>query len=98
VSASLATADDEPMLDVRRLARSLGVPPIELVRELQADAVPLLPISAKRWRVASSHWSKWKQDRQAKAAEAARQQQLRVRHVAGKTTKTPTAGKVRFQR
>lgn len=88
-----------PMLDVRLLARDLGVQPIELVREMQADDVPLLPVSVKRWRVAEPDWLKWKQDRQAKAAEMARQQQLRMRHVAGAERPTPAEkGKVRFSR
>ncbi|MGB3968754.1 MAG: hypothetical protein WBO45_18620 [Planctomycetota bacterium] len=87
------------MLDVRDLAKSLLVAPIELVREMQADCVPLMRLSAKRWRVAEGDYSAWIERRKAKAADMAAQRRLRMGHVAGKATppKSPQP-KVRFRR
>ncbi|MBK8095634.1 MAG: hypothetical protein IPK26_00900 [Planctomycetes bacterium] len=86
-------------LDVRLLASDLGVQPIELVRELQADGVPLLPVSKKRWRVTEGDYAAWIQARRAKADEEGRQWRMRMQHVEGKKTmpNTPTT-KVRFRR
>ncbi|MBM3496406.1 MAG: hypothetical protein FJX72_19110 [Armatimonadetes bacterium] len=89
------------MLDVRNCARDLVVPQIDLVREMQADGVPLLPVSAKRWRVAETDWLAWISTRQAKAADEARQRQLRMQHVAGEGSPlSARAGsrKARFRR
>lgn len=73
-----------PMLDVRRLARQLALEPIELVRELQADAVAMLRVGTRRWRVAEADFVQWTAKRQAAAAADAAQARQRARHVAGK--------------
>lgn len=91
--------ETEVMLDVRRLARALAMPPIELVREMQIDNVPLIPISAKRWRVTKADYDAWIERRKARAAEMAQQQRMRLGHIAGKSTTTNRAtSKVRFRR
>jgi hypothetical protein len=89
---------DCKMLDVRALARTLGISQVELVRELGDDGVPLVPISAKRWRVAEADYLQWLDRRKAKAAEAAAQRRLRMRHVAGKPAGAPSGERVRFKR
>lgn len=86
------------MLDVRVLARSLGIAQSELVREFLDDGVPLVPISAKRWRVAEADYLQWLERRKAKAAEAATQRRLRMGHVAGKPSPASSGERVRFKR
>lgn len=86
------------MLDVRVLAKELSIRPIDLVRELQSDGVPLLPVSAKRWRVAEPDFDAWWQRRQTKASEEARQRQLRMRHVAGAAPQDAPKRRPRFRR
>lgn len=89
---------DGRMLDVRALARSLGIAQAELVREFLDDGVPLVPISAKRWRVAEPDYVAWLDRRRAKAAEAAAQRRLRMGHVAGKPSPASSGERVRFKR
>lgn len=86
------------MLNVRDLARHLGVSQVELVRELSDDGVPLLPISVKRWRVAEGDYRAWLERRQARAAEAAAQRRLRMGHVAGKSSGASPGERPRFKR
>ena len=86
-------------LDVRLLASELGVQPIELVRELQADGVPLLPVSKKRWRVTEGDYAGWIQARRTKAQEEGRQWRMRMQHIEGKkVAPTVPMTKVRFRR
>ena len=87
------------MLDVRVLARQLrGITPIELVHVMQDDGVPLVMLSAKRWRVAEPDCIEWLERCKAKSAEMARERRFRLRHVAGKTTTTTTNRKPKFRR
>jgi hypothetical protein len=88
------------LLDVRVIASGLGIEPIELVRLLQDDGVPLLPVSPKRWRVAETDFTAWMQRRKALAAEEAQQRRLRLGHVAGKAgpSSAPTKRRIRFRR
>ncbi len=96
--SSLAQRVAGSMLDVRDLARELRLPQAELVRELGDDGVPLVPVTAKRWRVAEADYLAWLERRKARAAEAAAQRRLRMRHVAGKPTGAPSGERARFKR
>lgn len=86
------------LLDVRVLARSLSIAQAELVRLLGDDGVPLVRITAKRWRIAEPDYAAWLERRKAKAAEEAAQRRLRMGHVAGKPSPASSGERVRFKR
>lgn len=88
-----------PMLDLRDLARTLGVAQVDLARWLSDDGVPLLQLSAKRWRVAGADYDAWSERRKAKVVQDAAQRRLRMGHVAGKASGSSASGeRVRFKR
>lgn len=100
--ASGSTAADvgnEKYLDVRALARQLGVEQVELVHEMQDDGLKTLwPVTEKRWRVEAAEYADWRRGRQAKAAAEAEQRRLRRQHVAGAPSPERSARKPRFRR
>lgn len=88
-----------PMVDLRLAAHALAVEPIDLVRELQSDAVPMIKVSSKRWRVAESDFAAWRAKRLADAATEAAQARKRAQHVAGAVAAAPAPKrKARFRR
>ena len=86
------------MLESRDLAREMKLGPKELREMLEDDGVPVLVISARRWRVAAADWEAWKVQRYARSANEAEQRRRRFDLITGKAATFPTMGKVTFKR
>ena len=86
------------MLDVRKLAIALAIEPIELVRQLLSDQVPVMSLSPRRWRVADRDFNAWLQRRQEQARKEDEQRKLRLGHVAGKAAAKASKRRAKFSR
>ncbi len=71
---------NEP-IDVAKQARRLRIPQLDLVRELQSDGVPVLRVSAKRFRVDRSDFDQWVAKRTIDTANAIANQKRRADYV-----------------
>lgn len=65
-------------LDVRLEAHDLRLQPRELLRELVADDVPVMLVSARVYRVEAEAFELWKASRQQRCAEMFRHAERRV--------------------
>ena len=73
------------MLDVRRLARDLQVQPVDLVRQLVADGIAVLPVSDRVYRVDASAYEAWRERRRQQLADRFQQAERRADHVQGES-------------
>ncbi len=83
------TPDAGRMLNVRDLARDVGMQPVDLVRELVADGVAVAQVTARGYRVASADWNDWLARRQQRCAAAFEQRERRADYVRDREGEPP---------
>lgn len=69
------------MRDVRELARELRVAPVDLVRELVSDGVPVVQITTRVFRVDGQRFASWIDERAKRCRERFVQAERRGRYV-----------------
>ncbi|MBL9077009.1 MAG: hypothetical protein JNL08_05875 [Planctomycetes bacterium] len=77
------------MRNVRELARELGMQPVDLVRELVADRIEVLPVTKRSYRVSAAAFEEWKLRRQKRLAEQFQQAKRRADYVRGDDEQQP---------
>lgn len=73
----------ETMLNVGALARELKMQPVDLVRELLADGVAVLPVSSRSYRVEAEAFHAWREQRRKRLADRFQQSARKAEYVRG---------------